>query len=90
MGRISRRSIGVFMAVAMATSWAVTQENDQPLAMFFAPVDVPLVSVEVYVSDRSGHPVRGPMSGHHGGMWITDESCSLLAISGRVSPPLGH
>ena len=59
MGRISRRSIGVFMAVAMATSWAVTQENDQPLAMFFAPVDVPLVSVEVYVSDRSGHPVRG-------------------------------
>ena len=59
MGRISRRSIGVFMAVAMATSWAVTQENDQPLAMFFAPVDVPLVSVEVYVSDRSGHPMRG-------------------------------
>jgi len=59
MGRISRRSIGVFMAVAMATSWAVTQDNDQPLAIFFAPVDVPLVSVEVYVSDRSGHPVRG-------------------------------
>ena len=59
MGRISRRTIGVVMAVAMATSWAVTQENDQPLAMFFAPVDVPLVSVEVYVSDRSGHPVRG-------------------------------
>jgi len=166
MGRISRRSIGVFMPVAMATSWAATQENDQPLAMFFAPVDVPLVSVEVYVSDRSGHPVRGltlddfeifedgkkveishfyaspgvsavpqeeeeqevetsdvdfveagpaqdlyassmcsdstrakdgmtevgtrsgsewlaraPMSGHHGGMWITDKSCSLLAIS---------
>ncbi len=59
MGRISRRTIGVVMAVAMATSWAATQENDQPQAMFFAPVDVPLVSVEVYVSDRSGHPVRG-------------------------------
>lgn len=59
MGRISRRTIGAVMGVAMATSWAATQENDQPRAMFFAPVDVPLVSVEVYVSDHSGHPVRG-------------------------------
>ena len=59
MGRISRRTIGVVMVVAMATSWAVAQENDQPRAMFFAPVEVPLVSVEVYVFDRSGRPVPG-------------------------------
>jgi VWFA-related protein len=59
MGRISRRAIGFVMVVAMATSWAATQENDQPQAMFFAPVDVPLVSVEVYVFDKSGHPVPG-------------------------------
>ena len=59
MGRISRRTVGVVMVVAMATSWAATQENGQPQAMFFAPVDVPLVSVEVYVFDRNGHPVPG-------------------------------
>jgi VWFA-related protein len=59
MGTNSRRTIGVAMLVAMATSWAATQENDQPQAMFFAPVDVPLVSVEVYVFDNSGHPVPG-------------------------------
>jgi len=59
MGRISRRSIGVVMVVVMANSWAAAQENDQPQAMFFAPVEVPLVSVEVYVFDRSGRPVPG-------------------------------
>jgi len=59
MGRISRRTIGVVMVVAMANSWAAAQENDQPQAMFFAPVEVPLVSVEVYVFDRSGRPVPG-------------------------------
>jgi len=59
LGRISRRTIGVVMVVAMATSWAATRENIQPQAMFFAPVDVPLVSVEVYVFDSDGHPVAG-------------------------------
>lgn len=59
MRRTSRRVIGVVMVVAMATIWAAAQESDQPQAMFFAPVDVPLVSVEVYVFDRNGHPVPG-------------------------------
>ena len=59
MGRISRRTIGVVMVVAMANSWTAAQENDQPQAMFFAPVEVPLVSVEVYVFDRSGRQVPG-------------------------------
>ena len=59
MGTILRRIVGVVMVVAMATPWAATQESDHPQAMFFAPVDVPLVSVEVYVFDKSGHPVPG-------------------------------
>jgi len=47
------------MVVALATSWAATQENERPRAMFFAPVDVPLVSLEVYVFDSNGRPVPG-------------------------------
>jgi VWFA-related protein len=47
------------MAVAMAAAWGATQDTDRPQAMFFAPVEVPLVSVEVYVFDGSGRPVPG-------------------------------
>jgi len=43
----------------MAAAVVVAQENQQPLATFFAPLEVPLVSVDVYVSDRSGRPVPG-------------------------------
>ncbi len=59
MAKISHRSVGVVMAAVMATSWAIAQDTDQPQAMFFAPVEVPLVSVEVYAFDRSGRPVPG-------------------------------
>jgi VWFA-related protein len=51
--------LGVVLAVVLASSWIVAQETDQPQAMFFAPLDVPLVSVEVYVFDKDGRPVPG-------------------------------
>jgi len=35
------------------------QESDQPQATFFAPLNVPLISIEVYVSDRAGRPIPG-------------------------------
>jgi len=50
---------GVSLVAALASLVATAQETDQPQATFFAPVDVPLVSVEVYVSDRDGQPVAG-------------------------------
>ncbi|MFC2144659.1 VWA domain-containing protein, partial [Acidobacteriota bacterium] len=59
MRRVSVLTMGVVMAVVMVTSWAAAQETDQPQAMFFAPLDVPLVSVEVYVFDSDGRPVPG-------------------------------
>jgi VWFA-related protein len=48
---------GLVAALASATVGA--QENQQSLARFFAPLEVPLVNVDVYVSDRSGQPVSG-------------------------------
>jgi VWFA-related protein len=59
MGRLSGRTIGAVMLLVMAASWGATQDTNQPQAMFFAPVEVPLVSVEVYVFDSSGRPVPG-------------------------------
>jgi VWFA-related protein len=38
---------------------AVAQAPSPPLSTFFAPLDVPLVSVDVYVADRQGRPVPG-------------------------------
>ncbi len=35
------------------------QTADQPLSTFFAPLEVPLVSVDVYVADRQGRPIPG-------------------------------
>jgi VWFA-related protein len=37
----------------------IAQEDEQPQAMFFAPVDVPLVSIEVYVYGPGGRPFPG-------------------------------
>jgi VWFA-related protein len=59
MRRVSVLAIGVVLAAVAATPWIAAQETDQPQAMFFAPLDVPLVSVEVYVFDRDGRPVPG-------------------------------
>ncbi len=35
------------------------QSTEPPLSTFFAPLDVPLVSVDVYVADRQGRPIPG-------------------------------
>jgi VWFA-related protein len=53
------RSIGVAVAVVMAAFGAAAQVDDEPQATFFAPLDVPLVSIEVYVFGRGGQPVPG-------------------------------
>ena len=54
-----RRTIGAAIALTMVTCWAAAQDTEQPQAMFFAPLEVPLVSVEVYVFDNNGRPVPG-------------------------------
>ena len=59
LGRTIHRFVGVAVAALIATSGALAQEVDQPRASFFAPVDVPLVSIEVFVHDRDGRPVPG-------------------------------
>ena len=53
------RVIGLGLATAIAVAAVGAQEPDQPQATFFAPLEVPLVSVEVYVSDRAGRPMPG-------------------------------
>ncbi len=46
------------IAIGCATA-AIAQKTDQPLSTFFAPLEVPLVSVDVYVADRQGRPIPG-------------------------------
>ena len=92
MRRISRRLIGVVMAVAMAAAWGATQDTDRPQAMFFAPVEVPLVSVEVYVFDGSGRPVpgltRGDFEIFEDGEKV--EISHFYASPGMTAPARGH
>lgn len=38
---------------------ANAQTSNQPLSTFFAPLEVPLVSVDVFVADRQGRPIPG-------------------------------
>jgi len=50
--------------LALVTLFAVlcvayAQEDGRPLRAFFEPLEVPLVNVEVYVSDGEGRPVPG-------------------------------
>jgi len=59
MTRTARRVIVLGLAVAMSLSVVGAQESDQPQATFFAPLNVPLISIEVYVSDRAGRPIPG-------------------------------
>jgi VWFA-related protein len=49
----------VVLGVVALAAIVGAQEESQPLATFFAPLDVPLISVEVYVSDKSGKPMPG-------------------------------
>ncbi len=53
------RVIGFVVVVAIGVIAVGAQEADQPRATFFAPLEVPLVSVEVYISGRDGRPVPG-------------------------------
>lgn len=53
------RLVGVSLATTLVVAAATAQEGDQPQATFFAPVEVPLVSVDVFVSGRDGHPIQG-------------------------------
>jgi VWFA-related protein len=50
---------GVAVAGVVGALAATAQEADRPQATFFAPVEVPLVSIEVYVFDGDGRPVPG-------------------------------
>jgi VWFA-related protein len=59
MTRTACRVIVLGLAVAMGLAVVGAQEPDQPQATFFAPLNVPLISVEVYVSDRAGRPIPG-------------------------------
>ncbi|MFV2071998.1 MAG: VWA domain-containing protein [Thermoanaerobaculales bacterium] len=59
MTRIALRAIGLALATATAVAAVGAQESNQPRATFFAPLDVPLVSVDVYASDRGGKPMPG-------------------------------
>jgi VWFA-related protein len=52
-------TIVLAVIVVMVTAGGAAQVADQPQATFFAPVDVPLVSVDVYVFDGGGRPVPG-------------------------------
>lgn len=53
------RTIGLSFAVAFTVAAVAAQEADSPQATFFAPLEVPLVSIDVYVSGPGGQPVPG-------------------------------
>jgi VWFA-related protein len=63
MQSIPRRptlAAGLLLAALLLSSAGPAQEPGQaPLHSFFAPVEVPLVSIDVYVADRQGRPVPG-------------------------------
>lgn len=59
MTGIACRKIGFTLAAILVTAFIAAQETDRPQATFFAPVEVPLVSIDVYVSGPGGQPVPG-------------------------------
>lgn len=59
MARSIRLRVWAAAAAVLTAFWAAPQETVQPRATFFAPVDVPLVSVDVYVHDSGRRPVPG-------------------------------
>ena len=59
MRRSTRRAIGLGLVAMIGVAAVGAQESDQPQATFFAPLNVPLVSIEVYASDHSGRPMPG-------------------------------
>jgi VWFA-related protein len=59
MARTAYGVICLGLAAAIGVAVVGAEESDKPQATFFAPVEVPLISVEVYVSDRAGRPIPG-------------------------------
>jgi len=59
MTRSACRAIGLGLATAITVAAVGAQEPDQPRATFFGPVEIHLVSVDVYVSHGDGRPVTG-------------------------------
>ncbi|MCG6949936.1 MAG: VWA domain-containing protein [Acidobacteria bacterium] len=59
MGRKVHRLICCVLVMAAVVAGVAAQDAGEPMATFFAPLEVPLVSVDVYVSDRDGRPVPG-------------------------------
>jgi VWFA-related protein len=61
--RLWRRRTTAFVALfstVLAIGWVTADDQvDQPAAAFFMPVDVPLVNVEVVVTDSNGVPIPG-------------------------------
>ena len=47
------------LIAAIGVAAVRAQDSNEPRAMFFAPLEVPLVSVEVYISGKDGRPVPG-------------------------------
>ncbi len=60
---LRRRHVVVLVTLAstvLAIGWVTADDQaDQPSAAFFMPVEVPLVNVEVVVTDRDGRPIAG-------------------------------
>jgi len=59
MTRTACGAIGLVLAAAIGIAAVGAEESEQPQATFFAPLDVPLISVEVYASDSAGRPMPG-------------------------------
>lgn len=60
---VSRRQAVAFVALVstvLTIGWVTAEDQvDQPSTAFFMPVDVPLVNVEVVVTDKEGRPIPG-------------------------------
>jgi VWFA-related protein len=59
MTRTACGAIGLVLVAAIGVAAVGAEESDKPRATFFAPLDVPLISVEAYASDSAGRPMPG-------------------------------
>ena len=59
-GRFLTVAVIALIAISLGVKWLVADElAEEPAATFFEPYRVPLVSVEVMVTDKKGVPIRG-------------------------------
>ncbi len=60
MGRILTVVVVGLLAITSSASWLTADESaEDPAATFYEPYRVPLVSVDVFVTDKQGVPIRG-------------------------------